>query len=93
MREKRLSCPLWSSISGVLVARTENIVSMSWNGWVHRGMLADLSDKKGAALGLAISDKKIIPQKAELTEQMVYSDRNPAVPWKRKLSEFCSEPL
>ncbi len=68
-------------------------MSMSWNGWVHRGMLADLSDKKGAVLGLAISDKKIITRKVELTEQMVNSDIIPAVPWKRKLSEFRSEPL
>jgi hypothetical protein len=54
-------------------------------------MLADLSDKKGAVLGLAISDKKIITGKVELTEQMVNSDRIPAVLWKRKLSEFRSE--
>jgi hypothetical protein len=39
-------------------------------------------------LGLAISNKKIIPRK---TEQIVHSDGIPAVPRKRKLPEFHSE--
>jgi hypothetical protein len=34
-------------------------------------------------IGLGISDKKIIPRKTELTEQMVISDGNPAVPRNR----------
>jgi hypothetical protein len=41
-------------------------------------------------LGLGIPDKKI---KTEKTEQMVISDGIPAVPRKRKLSEFRSEPF
>ncbi len=44
-------------------------------------------------LGLAISDKKIIPWKTEWTEQLVCSGGIPAVPRNRKLSEFRSEPF
>ncbi len=46
-----------------------------------------------AGVGLAISDKKIIPRKTESTELMVNSGGIPAVPRKTKLSEFRSEPL
>ncbi len=35
-------------------------------------------------LGLGISDKKIIPRKTELTEQLVISDGIPVVPRNRK---------
>jgi hypothetical protein len=38
---------------------------------------------EGFRLGLGISDKKIIPRKTELTEQMVISDGIPAVPRNR----------
>jgi hypothetical protein len=41
-------------------------------------------------LGLAISDKKIIPRKTEYTEQLVYSGGILAVPRNRK-GEKCSE--
>ncbi len=41
-------------------------------------------------VGLAISNKKIIPRKTEQTEQLVCSGGIPAVPRNRKLSEFCS---
>jgi hypothetical protein len=44
-------------------------------------------------LGLAISDKKIIPRKTEYTEQLVCSGGIPAVPRNRKFSEFHSEPF
>jgi hypothetical protein len=44
-------------------------------------------------LGLAISDKKVIPRKTEETQQLVYSGGIPAVPRKRKLSEFRSKPF
>ncbi len=44
-------------------------------------------------LGLAISDKKIIPRKTEYTEQLVCSGGIPAVPRNRKFSEFRSEPF
>jgi hypothetical protein len=37
----------------------------------------------GARVGLGISDKKIIPRKTELTEQMVISDGIPAIPRNR----------
>ncbi len=36
-----------------------------------------------SGVGLGISDKKIIPRKTELTEQMVISDGIPAVPRNR----------
>ncbi len=39
-------------------------------------------------LGLAISDKKIIPRKTEYTKQKVIADGIPAVPRNRKLSGF-----
>jgi hypothetical protein len=39
-------------------------------------------------LGLAISDKKLF-----CGRQLVCSGGIPAVPWNRKLSEFCSEPV
>jgi hypothetical protein len=35
-------------------------------------------------VGLGISDKKIIPRKTELTEQLVISDGIPVVPRNRK---------
>jgi hypothetical protein len=44
-------------------------------------------------VGLGISDKKIIPRKTELTEQLVTSDGIPAVLRNRKFSEFRSEPF
>jgi hypothetical protein len=44
-------------------------------------------------LGFGISDKKIIPRKTQLMEQMFISDGIPAVPRNRKFSEFRSEPF
>jgi hypothetical protein len=43
-----------------------------------------LDQKVWYQLGLGFSDKKIIPRKTELTEQMVISDGIPVVPRKRK---------
>jgi hypothetical protein len=41
-------------------------------------------------VGLAISEKKIIPWKTELTTEMVISDGFPAVPQNSNLSDFRS---
>ncbi len=46
-----------------------------------------------AQVGLGISDKKIIPRKTELTEQMVISDGIPAVPGNRISRNSVSEPF
>jgi hypothetical protein len=44
-------------------------------------------------VGLAISDKKIIPRKTESAKQLVFSGGILTVLRNRKLSEFRSEPL
>ena len=46
-----------------------------------------------SGLGLAISDKKIIPRKTEKAKKLVYSDGIPTVPRNAKISEFRSEPI
>ncbi len=43
-------------------------------------------------LGLGISDKKIIPRKTEVTEQMVISDGIPAVPRNRNARNSVPNP-